>query len=58
MNKSSNQEQKGFLNNLFNALLVEREKAKDIESEFYVVMNTLKNIPYYLYTKEIKKNSC
>lgn len=55
LNKSSNQEQKGFLNNLFNALLVEREKAKDIESEFYVVMNTLKNIPYYLYTKEIKK---
>jgi len=48
------QEQKGFLYNLYNALLVEREKAAGIEDKFKVVMTALQAIPYYLYTKEIK----
>ena len=48
------QEQKGFLYNLYNALLVERKKAKGIESKFKVVMTALQTIPYYLYSKEIK----
>jgi SNF2 family DNA or RNA helicase len=47
------QEQKGFLLNLYNALLVEREKATDRE-KFIVVMTALQAIPYYLYAKEIK----
>ena len=48
------QEQRGFLYNLYNALLVEREKAVEIEDKFRVVMTALQAIPYYLYTKEIK----
>lgn len=48
------QEQKGFLYNLYNTLLVEREKASGIESKFKIVMTALQTIPYYLYTKEIK----
>ena len=47
-------EQKGFLYNLYNALLVEREKAEGIEDSFKVVMNALQTIPYYLYSKDIK----
>jgi len=46
--------QKGFLYNLINALLIEREKAAGIEDRFKVVMNTLQTIPYHLYTKEIR----
>ena len=48
------QEQRGFLYNLYNALLVEREKAEEMEDKFKVVMTALQAIPYYLYTKEIK----
>jgi len=47
------QEQKGFLLNLYNTLLVEKEKAADRE-KFIVVMTALQTIPYYLYAKEIK----
>ena len=48
------QEQKGFLYNLYNALLVERKKAEGIENKFKVVMTALQTIPYYLYSREIK----
>jgi len=48
------QEQKGFLYNLYNALLVERKKAKGIEDKFKAVMTALQTIPYYLYSREIK----
>ena len=48
------QEQKGFLYNLYNALLVEREKASGIQDKFKTVMNTLQTIPYYNYTRDIK----
>jgi len=48
------QEQKGFLYNLYNVLWVEREKAVEIVDKFRVVMTALQTIPYYLYTKEIK----
>lgn len=48
------QEQRGFLYNLYNALLVEREKAEGIEDKFKIVMNALQTIPYYLYTRDIK----
>jgi len=48
------QEQKGFLYNLYNALLVERRKAEDIEDKFKTIMRTLQTIPYYLYSREIK----
>ncbi len=48
------QEQKGFLYNLYNALLVERAKASDIKREFKVVMTALQTIPYYLYSREVK----
>lgn len=48
------QEQKGFLYNLYNALIVEREKAKGLEDKFKIVMTTLQTIPYYLYTRELK----
>jgi superfamily II DNA/RNA helicase len=48
------QEQKGFLYNLYNALLVEREKAEGIQDKFKIVMNALQTIPYYLYTRDIK----
>ncbi|OQX55859.1 MAG: hypothetical protein B5M53_03745 [Candidatus Cloacimonas sp. 4484_209] len=47
------QEQKGFLYNLYNALLVEREKAKDMQG-FKIVMTALQTIPYYLYSREIR----
>ena len=48
------QEQKGFLYNLYNALLVERKKAAGIEDKFKIVMTALQTIPYYLYSKEVK----
>jgi len=48
------QEQKGFLYNLYNALLVERRKAEEIKDKFKVVMTALQTIPYYLYSREIK----
>ena len=48
------QEQKGFLYNLYNALLVERAKAVEIKREFKVVMTALQTIPYYLYSREVK----
>jgi len=48
------QEQKGFLYNLYNSLLVERGKAEEIEDKFKVVMTALQTIPYYLYSREIK----
>jgi len=48
------QEQKGFLYNLYNALLVERSKAESIENKFKIVMTALQTIPYYLYSREIK----
>jgi superfamily II DNA/RNA helicase len=48
------QEQKGFLYNLYNALLVEREKAEGIQDKFKIVMNALQTIPYYLYARDIK----
>ncbi|MDI6850992.1 MAG: helicase-related protein [bacterium] len=48
------QEQKGFLFNLFNALLVERKKAEGIENKFKVVMTALQTIPHYSYSREMK----
>ncbi|MHA1866075.1 MAG: helicase-related protein [Candidatus Heimdallarchaeaceae archaeon] len=48
------QEQKGFLYNLYNALLVERRNAIGIEDKFKIVMTALQTIPYYLYSKDIK----
>jgi len=48
------QQQKGFLYNLYNALLVEREKAEGIQDKFKIVMNALQTIPYYLYARDIK----
>lgn len=48
------QEQKGFLLNLYNALLIGREKGKGTEDKFRIVMTALQTIPYYLYSKEIK----
>jgi len=48
------QEQKGFLYNLYNALLVDRKKAEGIENKFKFVMTALQAIPYYLYSKEVK----
>ncbi|RLB89211.1 MAG: hypothetical protein DRH10_06330, partial [Deltaproteobacteria bacterium] len=48
------QEQRGFLYQLYNALLVEREKAEEFKDRFTIVMTALQTIPYYLYTKEIK----
>ncbi len=48
------QEQKGFLYNLYNALLVERAKAAEIKREFKIVMTALQTIPYYLYSREVK----
>jgi len=48
------QEQKGFLYNLYNALIIERDKAKGIEDKFRIVMTALQTIPYYLYTRELK----
>jgi superfamily II DNA/RNA helicase/HKD family nuclease len=47
-------EQKGFLYNLYNALLVEREKAEGIQDKFKIVMNALQTISYYLYARDIK----
>jgi SNF2 family DNA or RNA helicase len=47
-------EQKGFLYNLYNALLVERAKASEIEREFKIAMTALQTIPYYLYSREVK----
>ena len=47
-------EQKGFLYNLYNALVIENEKAKDIQDKFNRVMTILQVIPYYLYTRDIK----
>ena len=49
------QEQKGFLYNLYNALLVEKQKAEGIEEKFRIVMTALQTIPYYLYSREIKQ---
>lgn len=48
------QEQRGFLYNLYNALLVERAKAEGMEDKFRIVMTALQAIPYYLYSREIK----
>lgn len=47
-------EQKGFLYNLYNALLVEMNKAEGLTDRFNIVMNTLQTIPYYLYSRDIK----
>jgi len=53
-------EQKGFLYNLYNALLIERRKVVDIyddndkNDKYIVVMTALQSLPYYLYTREIK----
>jgi hypothetical protein len=50
-------EQKGFLYSLYNALLIERRKAVDINDyndKYIVVMTALQSLPYYLYTREIK----
>jgi len=54
LKESYQQEQKGFLYNLYNALLLEKEKAKKIRSKYNVIMTSLQNVPYYLYTREIK----
>ncbi|MHA1755270.1 MAG: hypothetical protein ACTSVV_00770, partial [Promethearchaeota archaeon] len=48
------QQQRGFLYNLYNALLVEREKATGIENKFKAIMTDLQTIPYYIYSREIK----
>jgi predicted nucleic acid-binding protein len=48
------QEQRGFLYNLYNALLVERAKAEGMEDKFRIAMTALQAIPYYLYSREIK----
>jgi len=54
LKESYQQEQKGFLYNLYNALLVNRRKAEGIENKFKIVMTALQTIPYYLYSKEVK----
>jgi len=54
LKESYRQEQKGFIYNLYNALLVERKKAEGIENKFKIVMTALQTIPYYLYSREIK----
>jgi SNF2 family DNA or RNA helicase len=46
-------EQKGFLYNLYNALILEREKAKELEN-YKSVLNVLQLLPYYQYSREIK----
>ncbi len=48
------QEQRGFLYNLYNELYINRAKAYDFQREYNVVMSALQRIPYYLYSKEIK----
>jgi len=48
------QEQRGFLYNLYNTLLIHRENTEGIEDKFKVVMTTLQTLPYYQYTREIK----
>jgi len=48
------QEQRGFLYNLYNTLLVERKRAEGFEGKFKIVMTALQTIPYYLYSREIK----
>ncbi|MCL0106475.1 phospholipase D-like domain-containing protein [Peptococcaceae bacterium] len=54
LKKGYQQEQKGFLYNLYNALLVEkRKKIKGIGDKFKIVMNTLQTIPYY-HSRKIK----
>jgi len=54
LKESYQQEQKGFLFNLYSTLLVERRKAEGIENKFKIVMTTLQAVPYYLYSREIK----
>ena len=46
-------EQKGFLYNLYNALILEREKARELEN-YKSVLNVLQLLPYYQYSREIK----
>jgi len=45
----------GFLHNLYNALLADRNKAKGIESKYKVVMATLQIIPNHPYARDIKQ---
>lgn len=54
LKESYQQEQKGFLYNLYNALLVGRKGAEGIENKFKIVMTALQTIPYYLYSREIR----
>jgi len=54
LKESYRQEQKGFLYNLYNALLVERRKSEGIERKFKIVMTALQTLPYYLYSRELR----
>ena len=46
-------EQKGFLYNLYNALILERERARELEN-YKSVLNVLQLLPYYQYSREMK----
>lgn len=46
-------EQKGFLYNLYNALILEKDRARELEN-YKSVLNVLQLLPYYMYSREIK----
>ncbi len=53
LKKEYQPEQKGFLYNLYNALILERDKARGLEN-YKSVLNVLQLLPYYQYSREIK----
>ncbi len=48
-------EQKGFLYNLYNKLLLERSKAENFKDDYNRVMSVLQTIPYRQYSSEVKQ---
>jgi len=53
LRKEYQPEQKGFLYNLYNALVVEREKGRELEN-YKSVLNTLQLLQYQQYSRDIK----
>jgi SNF2 family DNA or RNA helicase len=53
LKKEYQQEQRGFLYNLYNALILERDRAKELEN-YKSVLNILQLLPYYQYSRDIK----